>query len=133
MLVHPALHEAFGNVCLEAMAAGKPVICLDLGGPAMQVTERTAFSVPADSVAGAVRGMADALAQLADCPKLRAEIGMAAVTRVQEKFSWPNKGEWMAEVYRACFLDRPRLRYNTAATHAWFRTMVSDRAGSTTR
>src|SRR5205823_11967821 len=47
VLVHPAVHEAFGNVCLEAMAAGRPVICLDLGGPALQVTPDTGIKVPA--------------------------------------------------------------------------------------
>src|ERR1019366_8411966 len=36
VLVHPAAHEAFGNVCLEALAAGRPVICLDAGGPSVQ-------------------------------------------------------------------------------------------------
>ena len=39
VLVHPALHEAFGNVCLEALASGRSVICLDLGGPGLQVKE----------------------------------------------------------------------------------------------
>ena len=29
VLVHPALHEAFGNVVLEAMGAGRPVLTLD--------------------------------------------------------------------------------------------------------
>ena len=45
VLVHPSLHDSGGWVCLEAMAAGKPVICLDLGGPAEQVTERTGVKV----------------------------------------------------------------------------------------
>ena len=33
VLIHPSLHESGGWVCLEAMAAGRPVVCLDLGGP----------------------------------------------------------------------------------------------------
>jgi len=100
VLMHPALHEAFGNVCLEAMAAGKPVICLDLGGPAIQVTESTGFRISAGTVAQAVRDMAGALARLADCPGLRDEMGKAAVTRVRDEFSWPGKGEWITDVYR---------------------------------
>jgi glycosyltransferase involved in cell wall biosynthesis len=45
VLVHPSLHDSGGWVCLEAMAAGKPVICLDLGGPATQVTDKTGYKV----------------------------------------------------------------------------------------
>lgn len=37
VLVHPSLHDSGGWVCMEAMAAGRPVICPDLGGPATQV------------------------------------------------------------------------------------------------
>jgi len=34
-LVHPALHESFGQVCLEAVVLGTPVICWDHGGPGL--------------------------------------------------------------------------------------------------
>ncbi len=36
--VFPSLHDSGGMVVLEALAAGLPVICLDLGGPAAIVT-----------------------------------------------------------------------------------------------
>jgi glycosyltransferase involved in cell wall biosynthesis len=100
VLVHPALHEAFGNVCLEAMAAGKPVICLDIGGPAMQVTESTGFKIAATTVAQTVHEMAEALSVLADDPELREEMGRAAVLRVRRDFQWDRKGDFMADVYR---------------------------------
>src|SRR5690606_13744297 len=45
VLVHPSLHDSGGWVCLEAMAARKPVICLRLGGPATQVTPSTGVLV----------------------------------------------------------------------------------------
>ena len=32
-LIHPALHESFGQACLEAVALGTPVVCWDHGGP----------------------------------------------------------------------------------------------------
>ena len=49
MLIHPSLHDSGGWVCLEAMAAGRPVICLDLGGPGLQVTEKTGIKVKAST------------------------------------------------------------------------------------
>lgn len=100
VLVHPALHEAFGNVCLEAMAAGKPVICLDLGGPAVQVTEATGFKVPANSVDKAVTGIAHALRRLADDDSLRVRMGQSAVARVAAEFDWDQKGMWLDRLYR---------------------------------
>ena len=65
MLVHPSLHDSGGWVCLEAMAAGKPVICLDLGGPGEQVTRETGFKIPALDPDQAVKDMARAMAVLA--------------------------------------------------------------------
>jgi len=37
--VFPSLHDSSGNVVLEALSCGLPVICLDLGGPAFIVDE----------------------------------------------------------------------------------------------
>lgn len=44
-LLHPALHEAFGQVCVEAQALGTPVICWDWGGPGI-ITENNGTAVP---------------------------------------------------------------------------------------
>ena len=58
VLVHPSLHDSGGWVCLEAMAMGKPVICLDLGGPATQVQKNTGFKIPAHTPTQVVSDMA---------------------------------------------------------------------------
>ena len=99
VLVHPALHEAFGNVCLEAMAAGRAVVCLDLGGPALQVTEETGIKVPAKTPQQVVRDLAEAFSRLAADPTLRIRFGQAARRRVEMDFNWDKKGEWMNRVY----------------------------------
>jgi glycosyltransferase involved in cell wall biosynthesis len=99
VLVHPALHEAFGNVCLEAMAAGRPVVCLDLGGPALQVTENTGIKVPAISPEQVVADLAAAFSRLIGDPALRMRLGDAARRRAGADFNWDRKGEWMNQVY----------------------------------
>ena len=38
-LIHPSLHDSGGLICMKAMAFGLPVISLDLGGSAVQVTK----------------------------------------------------------------------------------------------
>jgi glycosyltransferase involved in cell wall biosynthesis len=99
VVVHPSLHDSGGWVCLEAMAAGRPVICLDLGGPALQVTEETGIKVPALSPEQVVRDLADALYKLASDPELRSRLGHGARKRVEEHFNWDTKGLFMAKLY----------------------------------
>jgi hypothetical protein len=99
MLVHPSLHDSGGWVCLEAMAAGKPVICLDLGGPGAQVTSDTGFKVPARDPDGAVKDMAEGMAVLAKDPGLRARMGQAGKDRVASNYAWERKGEFLAALY----------------------------------
>jgi glycosyltransferase involved in cell wall biosynthesis len=100
VLVHPATHEAFGNVCLEALAAGRPVICLDTGGPSLQVTKDCGFKAPVGSVDEALNSMADAMAQLYRDPQLRLGMGAAARERARTHFHWRRMGEKMNAVYQ---------------------------------
>jgi glycosyltransferase involved in cell wall biosynthesis len=101
VLVHPSLHDSGGWVCLEAMAAGRPVICLDLGGPGLQVTDETGIKVPAISPDQAVRGLADAFYRLASDPELRARLGLGARKRVDEHFNSDKKGLFMTKLYQS--------------------------------
>ena len=85
---------------MEAMAAGRPVICLDLGGPALQVTEETGFKIPANSPEQVVRDIAHAMLKLAKEPELRVRMGKAGRRRVKEYFNWDIKGEWIKNIYK---------------------------------
>lgn len=107
VLVHPALHEAFGNVCLEALAAGRPVICLDTGGPALQVTHECGFKAPVGSLEAALQSMADAMAKLYHDTGLRLRMGEAARRRARSDFHWKQKAEKMNELYyEVCGIGR---------------------------
>jgi len=101
VLVHPAVHEAFGNVCLEALAAGRPLICLDAGGPALQVTEQCGFKAPVGSRKQAVEGMTEAMERLYRDPELRLRMGAAARARARTEFHWTHKAERMNALYEA--------------------------------
>ena len=87
-------------MCLEAMAAGRPVICLDLGGPAIQVTEETGFKVSANSPEVAVHEMASAMTQLTEDNNLWQSMSQKGMKRVQEFFSWEIKGQLLAQSYQ---------------------------------
>lgn len=98
-LIHPSLHDFSPTVCLEAMAAGRPVICLDLGGPATQITQETGFKVPANTPEQAVSGIAEAMSHMAKNSELRLAMALAARKRVRESYSWEVKGKFLTRLY----------------------------------
>jgi glycosyltransferase involved in cell wall biosynthesis len=98
-LVHICFRGAVSMACTEAMAARLPVICLDLGGPGLQVTEETGIKVPAVSPPQVVADLAAAMEQLAQDPALRARMGNAAREHVQEHFDWARKADFINGCY----------------------------------
>ncbi len=100
VLIHPSLHDSGGWVCLEAMAAGRPVICLDLGGPSIQVTKETGFKIPAHNPKQTVEELAKAITCLASDPELRLRMGKAGQKRIVENFSWESQGHNLDKLYR---------------------------------
>lgn len=99
VLVHPSLHDSGGFVLLEAMELSKPVICLDLGGPALHVNGQNGFSIPAQTVEQAISGIADAMSRLAGDPSLCAALGRNARQRAIEEFSWEHKSRVYQSIY----------------------------------
>ena len=103
ILIHPSLHDSGGWVCSEMMAASRSVICLNLGGPAVQVTEETGFKIPAHTPEQAVRDLAEAMIRLAQDPELRVSMGQAGRRQVSEVFDWEVKGYSLAQLYEKIF------------------------------
>jgi glycosyltransferase involved in cell wall biosynthesis len=99
VLVHPSLHDSGGWVCLEAMAAGLPVVCLDLGGPARLVTRETGFIIAALTPEQVVGDIAEVLAALALDPRLGSRLGEAGRKRMEQYFDWDIKGDQMQRIY----------------------------------
>lgn len=90
VLLNPSLHDSGGFVCVEAMATALPVICLDLGGPALQVTEQTGIRIPATSPQQVVSDLSEAMGRLAQDSSLRIRLGRAGQRRAED-FSWDKK------------------------------------------
>jgi glycosyltransferase involved in cell wall biosynthesis len=99
VLVHPSLHDSGGWVCLEAMAAGKPVVCLDLGGPGEQVTDLTGVKVVANNPGQAVSDLARAMTVLGTNADLRHSMGEAGRRRVRDEYIWEKKGDRLEALY----------------------------------
>jgi glycosyltransferase involved in cell wall biosynthesis len=97
--VFPSLRDGGGLVVVEAMAAGKPVVCFDLAGPGLHVTEECGIKVAARSPEQAVQDMAAAFRRLALDAVLRAEKGRAARRRAEQVYDWSRVAERINRVY----------------------------------
>jgi glycosyltransferase involved in cell wall biosynthesis len=99
VLIHPSLHDFSPTVCLEAMAAGRPVICLNIGGPAGQITQETGIRVSANNPVQTVKEISDSMIHLASNPELRIQMGKAGQQRVSDYYTWTNKRQFMTQIY----------------------------------
>lgn len=88
-LLFPSLHDSSGNVVLEALVHGLPVVCLDLGGPAVMVDASCGRVVATEGldVSGCARAIADALEELAGSDRLLAGLSDGARARAR-RFRW---------------------------------------------
>lgn len=100
IFLFPSLHDSGGFVVLEALAAGLPVVCLDIGGPRVMATAKTGFKIPANTRQQVIQDLEEGLWCLAHDPALRASMGKAAQKRVTEHFDWAKKGEWIQVFYQ---------------------------------
>ena len=88
---------------IEAMAAGKPVICLDNGGPGMHINEECGIKITPESPRQAVREIAIALEDLYQNAERRAELGRSARKRVEELYLWDKLGDRLKDIYDQAF------------------------------
>jgi len=82
-VVHAATQEHFGYVPIEAMAAGRPVVVADSGGPAETVVEGVTGFVRSPTA----EAFADALARLIVDPAASRNMGRAGREHVLARFS----------------------------------------------
>ncbi len=97
----PALREAFGHVNLEAMAAWKPVVVTDWGGPRdLIVNGVTGIKVLGRNPEEHIEMFAAAMDQLVADSKMRRRMGAAAAQRILDNFTWSVLGAQYDELYR---------------------------------
>lgn len=115
VFLFPSFRDGGGAVVIEAMACGKPVVCLDAGGPGVHVKEEWGIKIPPASPKIIIQQIVAALERLYRDPQLCLEMGEAARKRVNEVYTWEKLGLKMAEFYQECVrlkneLSRPRRK-----------------------
>lgn len=98
-LVHPALQEAFGQACLEALALGTPVICLNWGGPGLIVDESCGFAIEPGTKTETVERLAEAMVQRYFQKKDGQPGADACRNRAFGNFHWEQLGNYINMKY----------------------------------
>jgi glycosyltransferase involved in cell wall biosynthesis len=85
VFLFPSLHDSSGNVVLEALSQGLPVICLDLGGPGVIVDNSCGRVIATKAVIEKVviQSIDNALQELAQNHELLAQLTTGAVIRAR--------------------------------------------------
>lgn len=97
VFVMPSLGEGFGNVLLEAMALGKPVVATRVGGtPEVVRDSETGWLVPARQPAA----LATAVLRILQDPGLAARVGTQAEDFVARHFAVAHVAAQMVAAYR---------------------------------
>jgi glycosyltransferase involved in cell wall biosynthesis len=100
VFLFPSVRDGGGLVVVEAMAAGKPVLCLDMGGPGLHVNDECGIKVKPTSPEEAVSGLAAGLERLYRDPQLCEQMGRAARSRAEGVYRWDRLADEILQVYR---------------------------------
>lgn len=96
-LVHPSVREQFGQVLVEAMMCGLPVIAVDRVGPASIVEDgESGWLVPPDDE----EALADAMVEAVNRPAERRRRGRNAREKALAGYTWPRVGARLAALLR---------------------------------
>jgi phosphatidylinositol alpha 1,6-mannosyltransferase len=109
VFLHPSITEAFGNVTLEAMACGVPVVAADASGSTNLVRSGETGTL----VDGAESDeFADALEHYARDPAVRRDHGKAGLA-VAETMDWDRINSAVVRAYMHAIVKRERLERMT--------------------
>jgi glycosyltransferase involved in cell wall biosynthesis len=84
LFVFPSLKEGFGQVLLEAMASGLPVVCSERAPMTEVLGDAGVYFTP-----GNPASLAGRVTQVLSHPEQRARLAEAGRRRVRERFTWP--------------------------------------------
>lgn len=99
VLLFPSMRDGGGAVVVEAMSAGLPTICLDIGGPGFHIASEWGVKIRPAEPEQVIGEMAASLAMIYNDENLRLNLGRKAKQQAKY-YLWSNQGERLKEIYR---------------------------------
>jgi glycosyltransferase involved in cell wall biosynthesis len=109
LFVFTSLRDTSGNVVLEALGAGVPVLCFDHQGVADIVTPACGIKVPVVHPGHAIAAIASSIRSLALDRGQLVQLSSGAHARAQ-RYLWTGNGDRVNSIYRSLVLAGPSAR-----------------------
>ncbi len=111
----PSYRDTSGNVVLEAMAAGTPVVAFDHQGVASMLAAGAGALIPPGPLAGCLTAWTRATAALIDDDQRWLTVQRAALARLRSRYLWSRTGDAFVAAMAAAGLPVPEPRRLEAA------------------
>jgi len=100
VLLFPSFRDGGGQVLIEAMACGKPVIGINVGGPGFHIQKEWGIKIEPKDPDYTIQEMAKALEILYVDEKLRKDMGAAGRRRTEDFYLWEKLGDRLQQIYK---------------------------------
>ncbi len=100
VLLFPSFRDGGGQVVIEAMSSGKPVIGLNVGGPGFHIQKEWGIKIEPKDPGYTIQEMTKALETLYLDEKLRENMGKAGRRRAEEFYLWERLGDHLQKIYK---------------------------------
>ncbi len=108
--IAPDFDAGTSSLCVDAMAAGVPVVTFQGGGAHVFVEEAWGITIPWETPRQIAGGLKEALDRLASASGLRHRMGRAALRNVRENLVWEQQGKNLESVYSQTLLQDESIR-----------------------
>ena len=95
-----SLRDGGGQVVVEAMAAGKPVVCFDIAGPGFHIDKNCGIKINPKNSEQSICDISNALEKLYKDENLRIKLGVTAKKKIEENYDWDKLGDKLQKIYK---------------------------------
>ena len=106
VFVFTSLRDTSGNVVLEAMSHGLPVIAINHHGVGEIVTDETGIRIDPVSYDSVKNDLTKAIEKYAKNPDLMKQHGLAGRKRLEMYYSWKNNAKVLQSIYERIDVEK---------------------------